>query len=90
MAGITLYQFPASHYNEKVRWALDLKGVPHDRVSLLPGPHAPRMKRLTRCPCRLVRSARRTGRAGRTRVRPRNRAALRRRGRAGCAPRKIL
>lgn len=47
MAGITLYQFPASHYNEKARWALDLKAVPHERVSLLPGPHAPRMKRLT-------------------------------------------
>jgi glutathione S-transferase len=47
MAGITLYQFPASHYNEKARWALDLKRVPHHRVSLLPGPHAPRVKRLT-------------------------------------------
>jgi glutathione S-transferase len=47
MAGITLYQFPASHYNEKARWALDWKGVAHERVSLLPGPHAPRMKRLT-------------------------------------------
>ena len=44
---ITLYQFPASHYNEKARWGLDLKRVPHERVSLLPGPHAPRMKRLT-------------------------------------------
>jgi glutathione S-transferase len=44
---ITLYQFAASHYNEKARWALDLKRVPHRRVSLLPGPHAPRMKRLT-------------------------------------------
>jgi glutathione S-transferase len=47
MTGITLYQFPTSHYNEKARWALDLKRVPHERVSLLPGPHAPRMKRLT-------------------------------------------
>jgi glutathione S-transferase len=45
--GVTLYQFPSSHYNEKARWALDLKGVPHERVSLLPGPHAPVMKRLT-------------------------------------------
>lgn len=44
MARITLYQLPASHYNEKARWALDLKRVPHDRVSLLPGPHAPFMK----------------------------------------------
>lgn len=47
MAGITLYQFAASHYNEKARWALDLKGVRHERVSLMPGPHAPQMKRLT-------------------------------------------
>jgi glutathione S-transferase len=47
MPDITLYQFPASHYNEKARWALDWKGVPHERVSLLPGPHAPRMQRLT-------------------------------------------
>ena len=47
MAGITLYQFPASHFNEKARWGLDLKGAPHERVSLVPGPHAPRVKRLT-------------------------------------------
>jgi glutathione S-transferase len=32
MAGITLYQFEGSHYNEKARWALDLKGVPHERA----------------------------------------------------------
>jgi glutathione S-transferase len=47
MADITLYHFTGSHYNEKARWALDLKRVPHERVSLLPGPHAPRMKRLS-------------------------------------------
>jgi len=47
MTRITLYQFPASHFNEKARWALDLKGVSHERVSLMPGPHAPRMQRLT-------------------------------------------
>lgn len=47
MGDLTLYQFRASHYNEKARWALDLKRVPHERISLLPGPHAPRMKRLT-------------------------------------------
>jgi len=47
VTGITLYQFPSSHYNEKARWALDRKRVPHERVSLMPGPHAPRMKRLT-------------------------------------------
>jgi len=37
---IELWQFRASPYNEKARWALDLKGVPHSRRSLLPGPHA--------------------------------------------------
>ena len=37
----TLWQFRASHFNEKVRWALDWKGVRHDRRSLLPGPHMP-------------------------------------------------
>jgi glutathione S-transferase len=44
---LRLYQFAASHFNEKVRWTLDLKGVPHERISLMPGPHAPRIKRLT-------------------------------------------
>ena len=47
MTDITLYQFAGSHFNEKARWALDLKGVDHERVSLMPGPHAPRMKKLT-------------------------------------------
>jgi glutathione S-transferase len=37
----TLWQFRASHFNEKARWALDWKGVRHERRSLLPGPHAP-------------------------------------------------
>src|SRR5262245_37444586 len=37
----TLWQFRASHFNEKVRWALDWKGVHHERRSLLPGPHVP-------------------------------------------------
>lgn len=42
-----LLQFPYSHYNEKARWALDWKRVPHRRKSLLPGPHAPFILRLT-------------------------------------------
>ena len=46
-ARLTLTTIRFSHYNEKARWALDLKGVPHERVSLMPGPHAPRMLRLT-------------------------------------------
>lgn len=36
---LTLYQLAISHYNEKVRWALDLKGIEHRRVSLIPGLH---------------------------------------------------
>ena len=31
-----LWQFRFSHFNEKARWALDWKGVPHRRRSLLP------------------------------------------------------
>lgn len=44
---IELYQFRHSPYNEKVRWALDLKAVPHRRRSLLPGPHMAVVKKLT-------------------------------------------
>jgi glutathione S-transferase len=44
---IELLQFRYSIYNEKVRWALDWKGVPHLRHNLIPGPHAPAVKRLT-------------------------------------------
>lgn len=44
---IELLQFRHSPYNEKVRWALDLKAVPHRRRSLLPGPHMAVVKRLT-------------------------------------------
>ena len=42
-----LYQFAFSHYNEKARWALDWKGIPHHRRSLLPGPHRPVIQKLT-------------------------------------------
>ncbi len=34
-----LFQFDASHYNEKARWALDYKRMAHSRHTLLPGPH---------------------------------------------------
>ena len=44
---IELLQFPYSTFNEKARWALDYKGVVHSRRNLLPGPHAPTIKRLT-------------------------------------------
>lgn len=36
---IKLYQFPVSHYCEKVRWALDYKRLPFQKVNLIPGPH---------------------------------------------------
>jgi glutathione S-transferase len=32
----TLWQIKVSHYNEKARWALDYKGVPHRRIAPLP------------------------------------------------------
>jgi glutathione S-transferase len=44
---LELIQFPHSHYNEKVRWALAWKGVPYRRRDLLPGPHAPTVLWLT-------------------------------------------
>ncbi len=44
---IELLQFRHSPYNEKVRWALDLKRLPHRRRSLLPGPHMGVVKKLT-------------------------------------------
>jgi glutathione S-transferase len=44
---IELLQFRFSPYNEKARWALDLKRVPHRRTSLLPGPHLGRVRALT-------------------------------------------
>ena len=42
-----LFQFSFSHYNEKARWALDYKGVPHERRTLLPGPHMATMLAMT-------------------------------------------
>jgi glutathione S-transferase len=48
VAPTELIQFPYSHYNEKVRWALALKRVPHRRRNLLPGPHAAVVLPLTR------------------------------------------
>jgi len=44
---LVLHMFPSSHYNEKARWALDWKGLPHRRVPYLPGPHLPQIKRLS-------------------------------------------
>lgn len=43
MSAPRLYQFQFSHFNEKARWGLDFKGLPHTRVSVLPGLHIPGM-----------------------------------------------
>ena len=42
-----LWQFTSSHFNEKARWALDFKRVPHIRHSVIPGFHVPVIKRMT-------------------------------------------
>ncbi len=42
-----LFQFRFSHYNEKARWALDWKRVPHVRRSYLPGLHIVPIRRLS-------------------------------------------
>jgi glutathione S-transferase len=36
MADVLLWHFPISHFNEKVRWTLDLKRIPHRRRALGP------------------------------------------------------
>lgn len=41
-----LYHLKASHYNEKARWALDYKGVPHVREPVVPGGHQSRAQQL--------------------------------------------
>jgi glutathione S-transferase len=41
-----LYQFPISHYCEKVRWALDYKGLPYTAKNLLPGLHLRKTKKM--------------------------------------------
>ena len=43
---ITLYHLAISHYSEKVRWALDIKLVPHAREALIPGLHRLQMRRV--------------------------------------------
>lgn len=42
-----LWQLQISHYNEKVRWALDYKRIPHTRRSILPGMHILIARRLS-------------------------------------------
>lgn len=43
---ITLYQFPISHFCEKVRWALHYRSIPHRYHNLLPGFHAKTIQEL--------------------------------------------
>jgi glutathione S-transferase len=42
-----LHHLKVSHYNEKVRWALDYKGVPHVRRAAIPGRHRKLAKELS-------------------------------------------
>lgn len=44
----TLWQIEISHYSEKVRWALEHKGVAHVRRTPLPGTHIPIALAMTR------------------------------------------
>ena len=44
---LELLQFEFSHFNEKIRWVLDYKNIPHTRRSLLPGPHFRTIRQLT-------------------------------------------
>ena len=39
MAPPVLWHIELSHYNEKARWALDYKGIPHVRKAPMPGLH---------------------------------------------------
>lgn len=43
---IILYQFPISHYCEKVRWALDYKQIKYKIINLLPGLHISKARKL--------------------------------------------
>ena len=48
MSPPVLWHIELSHYNEKVRWALDYKGIPHVRKAPVPGLHGPVALWLTR------------------------------------------
>ncbi len=45
---VVLWHIELSHYNEKARWALDYKGIPHERRVPMPGLHGIRALTLTR------------------------------------------
>jgi glutathione S-transferase len=44
---LLLYQFAISHFSEKVRWALDYKGIAYEPKFLLPGMHVKTVRGLT-------------------------------------------
>ncbi|KMQ76582.1 glutathione S-transferase family protein [Marinobacter subterrani] len=44
---LKLYQFAISHYCEKIRWALEFKGLNYESVNLLPGQHVKTIRKLT-------------------------------------------
>ena len=44
---VILWHIELSHYNEKVRWALDYKGIAHERRVPMPGLHGARALMLT-------------------------------------------
>lgn len=44
---IQLYQFAISHFSEKVRWALDYKGIQYQPIFMLPGTHVKTIRGLT-------------------------------------------
>ncbi len=46
MLMMTLYQFPISHFCEKVRWALDYKHIDYQKKNLIPGLHTMKTKKL--------------------------------------------
>jgi glutathione S-transferase len=43
---LELYQFPISHYCEKIRWALDYKGLDYNKINWLPGLHLRSAKKI--------------------------------------------
>lgn len=45
---IKLYQFPISHYCEKIRWSLDYKNLDYEIINLLPGLHIKITKKLAK------------------------------------------
>lgn len=44
---IKFYQFAISHYCEKIRWALDHKGLSYQTINLLPGSHIKLIRGMT-------------------------------------------